>query len=344
MPPLSHPYFSCGQIAARLPVTRLKALVQSASEQRQLAKAQSLAPEFSKLNEDQQEWLLFSKLFRALGYGGWQDAFERLAEATPLTWVRQTLALPLGNQRLLGRWAGNLGLLQEGVSHWQPTCQSWGQGLLAHAGQPLNPLPEAVAHPQGRPQNHPLRRLSGMVHHLEATQHQGLLKTWLKLLWEAEPALGQPQGLKQVQDQVAGLFPNPPQNPLTQVLTPKTKKIGQQPLTLIGPERQRVLLVNAVIPFFLAYALAKNDRGLEKTLFGLFLLLPCEGENHKTLAMEARLLPNVRGWGRKGLSYAQGLIQLYEDWCGPEPTCQGCGLLRLLQSEHGAGADIGKQL
>lgn len=339
MPPRSTLSFSCGNSAAKLPLVRLQGLVQRASEQRQLAKAMGLAPEFAQLTDDQQEWLLFSKLFRALGYGGWQDAFERLAEATPLAKVRQTLAQPGGNIQLLGLWAGNLGLLAGGIEPWQPLCQAWGQDLLAYAGQPLAQLPA----PKGRPQNHPLRRLSGLVHHLEATLHQGLLKTWLKLLWEAEAALGQKQGWKQVQTQVAGLFPNPPQNPLTQVLTPKTAKMSGQPLALIGLERQRVLLVNAVIPFFLAYALAKQDRALEKTLFGLFLLLPCEGENHKTLAMEARLLAGVQGWGRKNLCYAQGLIQLYEDWCGPEPDCQCCGLLRLLQGEHGAGADVGKE-
>ena len=55
---------------------------------------------------------------------------------------------------------------------------------------------------------------------------------------------------------------------------------------LVGKERQRILLVNAVLPFFLVYARHENYPEIEKLLYRLFIILPEKASNSKTRFMK----------------------------------------------------------
>ena len=318
-------------------------MIFEAADARQLAKAKDLAPNMADLNDSQKEWLLFSKIFRSLGYSNFSDGFESLAESLPYQKLQPWLVESEPREKIIAHWAGELGLIPaESKGLHENFLPTWEALRRLRPLDSMNSIPMA---PTGRPQNHPLRRLAGMYHHLARTGSEGLVKSWLRALWEVEALLQAKAGNKRVFEPLARLFDPVGTEVLSQLLTPTSKKTAAKPLALIGQSRQRVVIANAVIPFFLSWAREAGDRGLEKTLFALFLTLPGEGGNHKTELMEERLFAGRPIKLRKSLSYYQGLIQLYDDWCRQyDRTCEGCGLGRLIigAGNHGARSLVGK--
>lgn len=129
------------------------------------------------------------------------------------------------------------------------------------------------------------------------------------------------------------MFPQPDWDPLNHLLSVVSNDPNVGALRLIGQQRQLVILSNAIIPFFIAWARVHREPQIEKTLMALFLVLPAEGKNRKTQFMEQRLFghqPHVTI--RKNLSYYQGLIQLHDDCCRSfyEGCNNNCSLVKML--------------
>ncbi|MDX2470667.1 MAG: DUF2851 family protein [SAR324 cluster bacterium] len=316
----------CGLSQQRSKADFLGRLIFGAADQRQLRKAKELAPNLKELSLAQQEWLLYSQILKSLGYSRFPVEFEKLAEAFPL---KRITAQIKDKEIILGQWAKALSLLdispdlihESFFKTYQQMCK------ITHAQEVTIPLMIKGL----RPANHPWRRLTGLYYHLEKTQGQGLLKSWLKFFWNAEAQLNQKGALKKVSLELSELFPTPNTEPLSQILVPTSKKLAQNPQNLIGASRQMVILTNAVMPFFLSWARAQEDKKLEKTLFSLYLILPTEGQNSKTQKMRERLFSGERPKIKQGLSFDQGLIQIYDDWCEVNwGNCVNCKLPSLI--------------
>ncbi len=319
--------FPCRALLAQQEKSRFLRLLYQAAEQRQLSKAQKLAPALESLRLQQQEELLFAQIFRSLGYSLYAEAFESLAEAWPYARICEQMTSGKGKPVVLGNWAIALNLLERAEPVHPSLREEWKtwQGV-----EPLFTWSGGSLKGGGRPQNHPWRRLTGLYHHLANTLEQGLLKSWLKALWEVEEKLDRQDKPQGILDFLSQLFEPQEFEPLSHLLLPQSKVLSQRILRLVGEARLNVVLANAVIPFFLSWARAQKDKGLEKTLFALFMLLPGEGGNHKTEALQTRFWGDAPRGIKKNLAYYQGMLQFYEDWCGGEPVCEGCGLFKLL--------------
>ncbi|OGH04713.1 MAG: hypothetical protein A2600_02845 [Candidatus Lambdaproteobacteria bacterium RIFOXYD1_FULL_56_27] len=319
----SAPQHSCSAHLTPARLSRLGSLIFQASEQRQIQKSERLALTWGKGLEGAQTELL-GLLFRCLGYSHYSEAFEALALRHPWGEVAQLLALPQAQGKVLGLWLGELGLW-EGTQGYESLAQHWGQFKSLHPG--LNALAKVT--PKGRPSNHPARRLTGLYYHLEAVHQEGLAKSWLRFFYQAEQLLqAHKNPLPKLLAALDQQFPSPETEPLVHLSAPSSVKLIA-PQRLIGESRQRILLINGLMPFFLSWAIFSQDKGLQKTLFALFLLLPAEGENHKTQAMESRLgLTGPQMTLRRNLAYHQGLIQFYDQLCETylKNQCQGCPL------------------
>lgn len=318
---------------------KLRSIICQAAEERIITKSLRFETSMRSLPDKSYDNALFKGICRSLGYSGHSEWFEKLAEQFPYSASRIYFgALHRGSRlELLSRWFGYLNLLQTIESDevhdtlrrdWKAFNQHW-----KNLGLKECPDVQPLACPN-RPANNPVRRLTGLFYHLEKTSFQGLFKEWLAFFVRLAPQGKHPHYTsREILVELDRMFPQPEWDPLSTLFQATSQTSLIKPVRFIGKERQLVILVNAVIPFFIAWARLNGDRNLEKCLLGLFLTLPPEGENHKTRFMKNRLFKgNKNRKIRQNLNIHQGLIQLYDDCCTNfYEGCRNCTFLKLLR-------------
>ena len=255
-----------------------------------------------------------------------------LAELDPFF----TLPPHEARKQVVSRWCGALGLLDgatpeqsageaaEDYAVWKRLWDKSGGGRLA----------AKVARGGSRPWNSPERRLLGMFHHLYVTGGRGWLKFWLEFLHELDGLRDQPHLKKSALARLERAFDTPSWESwrnLVNFSSPPLKREAR----LIGGDRVTIIMANAVLPFFLAYARRRRDRELEKLLYRLFIVLPPEAPNQRTRFMEKRLL--VLGSMPRTLRMHQGLLQIHQDFCTSfQEGCHDCAFPDLISASPGA--------
>jgi hypothetical protein len=338
---------ACGLSLIPAQYPRLRSLIFQAAEQRMMQKADVFDELLRDTAEKEWEQVLYVSLCRSIGYSAYDETLVQLAQTYPYAEILGLLQKQHRQNRIevLGRWLGFTGLLDSVSSgqvndslrrEWAAMRQFWQDIGGVSLMNPIRPKTSS------RPLNHPLRRLLGLYYHLERIQFQGLLKSWLKFVQDSESQLhGAPAPGKRLQQLMADLFPQPDWEPLNRLLSADSTTPLPVKARLIGEKRQRVILANTIIPFFLSWSRRIGDKRLEKTLLALFLVLPAEGRNSKTRFMEQRLLKGQIGFKvKKNLSYHQGLIQLHDDCCRSfYEGCDRCSLMQLLNQDRNLGSE-----
>ena len=80
----------------------------------------------------------------------------------------------------------------------------------------------------------------------------------------------------------------------------------------------------------LAMARDSRDRAYEERVLEFFAQLPKEPENRIVKIM----MPRVYGDAppkKVDFRTQQGLIQMYQDWCEPNPSCENCRVMNMLE-------------
>lgn len=91
---------------------------------------------------------------------------------------------------------------------------------------------------------------------------------------------------------------------------------------LLGASKAREIVVNALLPFFLAAAMREQDEGLFRGVVGTFVEYPGSRTNSVTRHMRGQLgIPP----GRCGAAVDQGLLHLYAEYCR-HALCCACPL------------------
>lgn len=327
----------CGIVLTNAENNHFERLIQQAAEQRLIQKSKIFDELF--LNNDYKIWeaRLYQSICKSLGYTTYAGIFEHLAQKINYYQVLKFYELPIRQRRieLFSRWFGYLGLLDniaaeqiidDSRREWFGLQQTWLSLNLKiissdfHIKRPYRPL------------NHPIRRLTGLYYHIEKIKFEGILKAWLGFLKHCQKIIEQnidPVNL--ILKQLQALFPQPDYEPLNTVFTLHQAKKSKYKNKLIGRNRQLIILVNSILPFFLAWARSTQDLELEKTLFKLFLVLPSEGTNTKTDFMEFRFNKKCSGKLKQKLFYQQGLIQINDDFCRSfYEGCRDCRFLNML--------------
>ncbi len=333
---------ACGLSLTEEKYRKLRDLIFQAAEQRLLAKAVVFQEEMERPESSAHEDLLFRKICQSAGYSAFSASFGELSRTYPYSEIIRLFRSMHRQNRIevLGRWFGFMGILDHVDldkvhdsfrREWMAFRQFW-SGLK----DPLSAVNLTAGTPY-RPFNHPLRRLTGLYYHLEKVQFQGLMKSWLMFLHDCQKAIAQKRRQRAaVISLLNDMFPQPDWDPLNRLLFVTSARQSENKLRLIGEQRQLIILINAVIPYFLAWSKINGDRTLERILFDLFLILPAEGKNRKTRFLEQRLLMlNPQFKMKKNLSYHQGLIQLHDDCCKSYyEGCRNCSLVKLMQKSE----------
>ena len=174
----------------------------------------------------------------------------------------------------------------------------------------------------------------GMFHHLHALHRTGWLRGWLAVLVELDGMRHAPDLRREALRCLGRLFATPEDEPWRRRVSFGAARL-ERAAGLIGADRAMIVMANAVIPFFLAYARRRDDKELEKLLYRLFIVLPPEAPNSKTRFMETRLM--LTGELPRTLRSQQGLLQIHQDFCTSfEAGCQACGFPDLIEARHDA--------
>ena len=321
----------CGLSSLERDSDALHAVIAGAAETRAKRKADAVAAEW---HEESPAQLLYELLFQSLGYRPYAAAFRALARRYPLRQVEAMLGGTYGaaRQAVLARWFGALGLLQAE----QPGCAAVGilaeyrslrEQWLALGEAPLTP---GFKRAPTRPWNSPERRLVGLFHHLYAARAEDWFTVWLKRLHALDRLRDRPDLRQAALQALEEAFDTPGWEPWRNMVSFQRDPLLQGG-RLIGRDRICIVVANAVIPLFLAYARRGADAELERVLYRLFIVLPPEAPNARTRFMEKRLLP-LRPLP-KSLRTQQGLLQIHQDFCNSYGQgCANCTLPHLVRA------------
>jgi hypothetical protein len=293
---------------------RIEPLLRLAGEWRMLNKARAIRERIDRRGADQ---ALYEVFMTACGYSRFKHLFRTIAQQLPFDRIRQLARRdPLLVEAAFLQIAG---LLPESVPEGLEDRGHYERldALRKEHLPGLRKLPLQWRYTDVRPTNYPERRLAGAARMLSLNAREGLLEA-LERVWHKD--LAPVQRRRAFED----LFPTP--SGFWADRCTWTGKRLSTCVALIGPSRVRAIVGNVIVPMELALARRARDRRREERVFEFFAKLPAESDNQILKAM----LPRLFGQGpapKLDFRLQQGILQLYYDWCEPNPSCQGCSVL-----------------
>jgi hypothetical protein len=328
--------FPCQSLTRTAPPATLQAIVHRAGEARLSAKTAAIAHRMTRVSPEQ---TLFEHLMRAAGYAKNTVPFLRLAQRLPMAAIRTMAAAGRRPGRIMDIQAllfGTAGLLPSQRTHPPPDPVPVNDYILdlearwtaCRKADEAHPMPDTAWHFfRLRPFNFPTVRLAGMGYLIDAGLDAGLDVHFLS---SAQPFRHDPRrprrvlrALRRILDTL--LAPDADDYWLTHATFGGPAHARRE--TLIGPDRRKEMMINAVLPFLLAVAEQNQDHAGREALLQAYRLHPRLPDNTVLRAMK-RLIFH-RAPDRAGLidsaSLQQGLLRIEEETCR-EKACGQCRL------------------
>ena len=315
--------WSAGACSALIPAYGAGALenfLRLAGEWRILNKMRELRTRMDRVGADQ---ALYEAFLYGCGFGQFKEHLGAIARHLPYARAQQLAHQdPLLLEAALLQLAGLLpDCLPEDTSPVPHFARL--NALRAEKLPGLKRLPLEWRRTGVRPNNYPERRLAGAAAFIARTSQPGLAKT-MHGWWQ--------DNLKSVARRrtMERLFPTGLGFWSTHCSW--TGKRLPRCTAPLGPGRVRSIIGNVFVPAGLALAREARDVAMEERVFTFFCALPPEPDNAIVKAMLPRVLGEAETL-KMSFRMQQGLLQMYYDWCEPNPSCQNCGLLRYLERE-----------
>jgi hypothetical protein len=313
----------CSELVQLHGMENISNLLTLAGEWRILNKARLLRDRMEKAGAEQ---AVYEAFLTACGYSHFKHHFNAIARQLHYQRVRQLARQdPLVLEAAFFQLAG---LLPEELPPASSALPHFGR-LRAYRRDKLpglRGLPLPWRRIGVRPINYPERRLAGAARFLAHTAEAGLVET-LENTWRAcsDGNLTPMQGRQAFED----LFPAPMGFWATHCTW--TGKSMKEPCALLGPGRVRCIIGNVFVPAALAVARHERDREREEQVLEFFSHLPKEPDNHVLKIMLPRILgPDAAKHARLTFRTQQGLLQLHQDWCETNPSCNNCTVVQFL--------------
>lgn len=307
----------CSALLAAQGVGPLREFLTLAGEWRMLHKARALRERMDRVGLSQ---AIYEDLLYACGFSHFKHHFRAVARALPYERARQ---LAQKDPFLLEAAMLHLaGLLPESLPEGAPGLVHFARlrGLRRDEMPSLRSLPLSWRRVGVRPINYPERRIAGAALFLARTSATGLAESLMEVWRTEETPLTQRKALEKLFPKGMGFWAT------HCTWNGKPLKTTVAPL---GPGRVRSIIGNVFVPAALAIARHERDRSMEETILRFFSALPAEPDNH----IVRRMLPRVTG-GEAELKLTfqiqQGLLQMHQDWCEPNPSCRNCSLFQRL--------------
>ena len=253
--------------------TDIGAALDAAGDARFLAKSHGFLLEMRELGVDES---LYQSLMEALGYSTNRKPFLELARRVPYSALAALWDEPQ-SVRLLALKATLLGA--SGLTHLVREVEEREQLLRMQKNLPqITPIAKRHWHLfRVRPPNHPVRRITGAAHLLDACLDVGLTEALIALLVDG--------GIRQL-----------------------NARIEQRPY--IGKARARDIVVNVALPCLHAYANTRGCDSLAQSAHDAYAKAPKLQDNEIT--REMRRLLNIGTEVKMTARRQQGMIHLYK--------------------------------
>jgi hypothetical protein len=292
---------------------RVVELLHLSGEWRMLYKARAFRERMDRMGADQ---ALYESMFYACGFQQFKHHFSAIARALPYERARQLAA---DDAALLECAVLQVaGLLPTAWMADAPPPPHFERlnAIRAERFVGLRPLPLEWNRGGVRPTNYPERRLAGAARLVARTAKSGLMET-LHGLWRDS---SKPSAVRKRAEE---LFPAAV-GFWAEHCTWTGNRL-KHPVAMIGPGRVRSILGNVLVPAALALARQRRDRPMEERILAFFATLPAEPDNRILKLMTPRIFGHVKP-PRLDFRKQQGMLQLFQDWCEPNPSCRNCGV------------------
>jgi hypothetical protein len=307
----------CAAVAEAYGSERIETLLALAGEWRMLFKSRLLRERMEKSSPDQ---ALYEAILTACGFSRFKHHFRLLAQQLPYDRARQLAQRD--PQQLETAYLQMAGLLPDELAEGTTAAPHFGRLRSLrrdHLGG-LRKLPLTWPRTGVRPTNYPERRLAGAAMLVSRTARDGLAQTLLEIWLEDLKPLARRRKFEGLFPGAMGFWANH---------CSWTGKRLNKSVAMIGPGRVRSIIGNVLVPAGVAVARARRDRLLEERVFAFFAALPKEADNRILKTM----VPRMFGEGpapKVDFRMQQGLLQMYADWCEPNPSCRNCPVIRHL--------------
>lgn len=311
----------CAAYTEAYGVEKAMHLLALAGEWRLLTKARRLRERMERAGTAQ---AIYEQFMQACGYSRYKHHFTAIARSLPYDRARQ-LALrdPILLEAAFLHLAGLLpNELPEGTTAVPHFARL--RSLRRDELPGLKRLPLEWKRSGVRPNNYPERRLAGACHFLGRTATEGLPES-LEALWREEMRpLERRRAFENIFGRYMGFW-------ATHCVW-NGKKLAKR-MAPLGTGRVQSIVGNVFVPAALALARIARDRTREETILQFFSHLPQEPKNHVIAAMVPRFFGDSKP-RRLDFRAQQGLLQLYHDWCEPNPSCHNCTILPFLDVQQ----------
>ena len=311
-------------------------VVEEAGDERFRRKARRFE---AALSHGQPDQVLYGGFMRALGYSKNKEAFEKLARTLPLSALHEP-AEQGDHIRIQALMLGVAGLLpsQRSVVVAGPDrtgASETGVGELeriwTHSGHAQAMNASEWRFHGIRPENSSTRRIVA-ASHLLARHRGGLLQSILPSLNQLPLTDVQEDLEKSLRVQVGGYWASH---------FDFGAASGWRP-ALIGRGRARDIIVNVLLPFYLAWGYVSAQEWLRDVSLGLYERHPGLEENWVTRHMKAKVLGDSAVM-MDSARRQQGLIELHEAFCAGH-RCHECPLGGGHAARHGQASGAGDLL
>ncbi len=295
----------------------MREFVHLAGEWRMLNKARELRNRMDRIGGDQ---ALYEMLLYACGFSHFKEHFKAVARQLPYERAQQlgkesAILLEAAMLKISGLFPKTLPEKTQSLPHVARL-----RGLRASRLEDMHAMPLTWKRIGVRPTNYPERRMAGASQMIARTSNDGLLET-VNLIWKMELS---PLKRRKLFEE---LFPSPLGFWASHCTW--TGKTMAKPTASIGSGRIRSIIGNVFVPMGLALARESRDRAYEERVLEFFHSLPKEPDNRIMKIM----MPRVYGSKppkKIDFRIQQGLIQMYQDWCEPNPSCKNCPVMNML--------------
>ena len=310
-------YGHCAGVVEAYGSERLTELLHLAGEWRMLFKARAMRERMERIGEDQ---AVYEALLYACGFAHFKHHFKVVARQLPFERAAQlarqdALLLEAALLQISGLLPPELPEGADAVPHFARL-----RGLRNAQLEGLRAIPLEWRRVGVRPINYPERRIAGISRFIKRVAAKGLIQT-LDDVWAVDlPPIERRRAFEEMFPSAMGFWATH---------CTWTGKRMKNPAAPIGPGRVRSIIGNVIVPAALAIARKKRDRVLEERVMAFFAALPKEPENK----IQRIMLPRIFGAAkppRLDFRTQQGLLQMYTDWCEPNPSCRNCSVVRTL--------------
>lgn len=313
----------CAAVAQAHGQGRVREFVLLAGESRLLNKARALRERIERVGADQ---AVYEAFMAACGYSRYKHHFRSIAQQLPYERVVQLARLdPFLVEAAFFQLAGLLPeALPDGtgtVPHFARLCALRRDHLAG-----LRHLSLGWKRVGVRPNNYPERRLSGAARFLARTGRRGLLDALLEI-WRADAKPAKRRAM------FRDLFPDA--MGFWAEHCAWTGKRLSKPVATLGDARVHAIIGNVFLPAALALARQQHDSLLEQHAHDFFHAMPKESDNHIVRSMLPRVFGDQKP-KKVDFRLQQGLLQVYQDWCEPNPSCRGCPMIGHLDPDGAA--------